>query len=360
MATKAASYSGEKIPVGWQDEKTLMAMMPTHLLINCPKLPPPLKQALIDRGLTVVENDWQPKPDLLRQVLACIVDFGGSVKSPIKAMRFRRWLSRYGVPIFSWNRDAPHNNNLKPWRLGLFDLLRPLDIYATHSLIDTRWRFADAVLFLPNAADVSAYNLRGNPEVILARLRDGGKYRCDISFFGALDGARYKEARDREAFFAALAQRLDALNISHRFVDTTQVALSLGEQIELIQSSRINLNFGARCDFGGFPPSGLPERCFGIPACGGFLLTDRRIHTADSFVVGKHLDEFATLDECVEKIRRYLADFPLSRNIAEAGWRHVMSRHTYADRAQEIHQALLEWHAGKRGQLGSTKTRTAG
>jgi len=330
-----------------------------HLIINYAKFPKPMGVALASCGITLVENDWQSGPEVLRRSLACIVDFGGSVKHPLRALEWKRRLSKYGVPALAWNRDAPHNNNLKPWRLGLFDLLRPLDIYTTHSLIDTRWRFADAVLFLPNAADVSVYHLRGKPEVVLARLRDERQYRWDVSFFGALDGERYKEAREREVFFAALAQRLDALNISHRFVDTTQAALSLDEQIELIQSSRINLNFGARCDFGGFLPSGLPERCFGIPACGGFLLTDRRIHTADSFVVGKHLDEFATLDECVEKIRCYVADFTRSREIAEAGWSHVMSRHTYANRAQEIHQALLEWHAGARGQLGSTKTRAA-
>ncbi len=328
-----------------------MTVSRTHLLINYPKFPAPLKHSLAKRGITLVEDNWQPDPGLLPQTLACIVDFGGSVKKPFQSLIWKHRLSRYGVPIFSWNRDAPHNNNLRTWMLALFKHLQPLDIYATHSLIDDRWRLADTVLYLPNAADTSQYNLRGEPDAVLKRLRDPAQYRWDVSFFGALDGIRYKEAASRQAFFGTLATRLDALGIRHRFVDTICTPLSLEEQVKLIQTSRINLNFGARCDYGDFPASGLPERCFGIPACGGFLLTDRRVHTADSFEIGRHLDEFADLDECVAKIRDYMDDFTRCRDIAEAGWRHVMRHHTYANRAETLHHALLDWHAGRRGLI---------
>lgn len=321
-----------------------MTTQRTHLLVNYPKFPVPLMQSLAERGITVIENNWQPDAALLRRTLACVIDFGGAVKHPFRARAWRHLMSRHRVPTFTWNRDAPHNNNLQPWRLALFDRLRPLDIYATHSCIDTRWRFAETVIFLPNAADTSSYNLRGTPDDVLAQLRDPSRYQWDVSFFGALDGARYKEAADRQAFFGALAAKLDALGIRHQFVDTTRTAMSLNEQVELIQTSRINLNFGARCDYGGFPASGLPDRCFGIPACGGFLLTDRRIHTADSFAIGSHLDEFTTLDECVFKIRHYLENFDKSRDIAETGWKHVISQHGHANRAATVHQALLDWH----------------
>ena len=323
----------------------------THLLINHAKFPAPLKHALAGRGLVLIEDDRQPASDLLRRALACVADFGGGVRHPLRALAWGRRMSRQGVPVIAWNRDAPHNNNLPPWRLTLFDRLRPLDIYATHSLVDTRWGFADTALFLPNAVDTSAYNLRGDPETVLTRLRDPGQYQWDVSFFGALDGGRYKEAADRQAFFGEMAARLDAFGICHRFVDTTHAVLSPDEQVALIQESRINLNFGARCDFGGFSASGLPERHFGIPACGGFLLTDRRIHTADSFEIGRHLDEFADLDECVEKIRSHLDDFDRSRDMAESGWRHVMRHHTYANRAETVHRALMDWHAGRRGLI---------
>lgn len=323
----------------------------THLLINYPKFPPPLKQCLAERGIVLVENDWRPVPDLLEQTLACVVDFGGSVKHPFRALRWSWRLSRYGVPVFAWNRDAPHNNNLRPWKLALFDSLRPLDIYATHSLIDSRWNFADTVLYLPNAADTSAYNLRGDSGRVITRLRNQESYRWDVSFFGALDGNRYQEAVSRQKFFALLAERLDALSISHRFVDNSCTSLSVDEQIELMQTSRININFGARCDFGNFPASGLPERYFGIPACGGFLLSDHRVHLGDCFRIGEHLDTFADLDDCVAKIRFYLDNFLVARSLAEAGWRHVMTYHTYAKRAEELHAVLIDWHTGRRGLI---------
>lgn len=267
---------------------------------------------------------------------------------------WKRHLSRYGVPVFAWNRDAPYHNNLPAWRLAVFDRLRPLDLYATHSLIDTRWNFADTVLYLPNAAATSAYNLRGEPGTVLARLRDPGQYRWDVSFFGILDGCYYKEVAHRKTFFDALATRLDALGIRYRFVDTIAAPISLEEQVDLIQASRINLSFGAYCDYSdhrNYPASGLPERFFGIPACGGFLLADRRTHTADSFEVGRHLDDFDGLNECVEKIRRILDNFGHSRDMAEAGWRYVMQHHTYANRAGTLHKSVLDWHAGQRGLM---------
>lgn len=339
-----------------------MTLARTHMLINSPKFPAPLKQSLAERGIVLIENEWQPDTDLLRRALACVVGFDvKNIKHPLRALAWKRRLSRYGVPVFSWNRDAPYHNNLPAWRLSLFDRLRPLDIYATHSLIDTRWRFAESVLYLPNAVEPSAYNLRGESGAVLARLRDPGQYRWDVSFFGTLLDKPHKEVVARQSFFSALAPRLDTLGIHHRFVDTARTPMSLEEQVELIQTSRINLNFGAYCDYCGnrtYAAAGLPERCFGIPACGGFLLADRRAHTADSFEIGRHLDEFGSLDECVEKIHHHLEHFGLGRDMAEAGWRHVMRHHAYANRAETMHNALLSWHAGRPSPVTDGVNRT--
>lgn len=321
-----------------------MTMTRDHILVAHQKFPAPLKRALSDRGLTLIENEHHPDPEILKRTLACIVDFGGGAKHPLRARRWKNLMSRHGIPVCVWNRDAPHNNNLKPWRLAVFNRMHTIDIYATHSLVDTRWHFSDTVLFLPNAADTASYNLRGTPGDVFARLRDSNQYRWDVSFFGAIDATQYKEAKIRQQFFSALSARLRAQNIRHNFVDTTHKGLPLEEQVDLIQSSHINLNFGARCDYGGFPPSGLPERCFGIPACGGFLLTDRRTHTRDSFEIGRHLDEFYDINDCVHKIQHHLLNFNHCRIIAEEGWHHVMQLHTYANRAEALHLALIAWH----------------
>lgn len=328
-----------------------MTTVRDQLLILHPKLPTALKRSLANRGLTLIEGDRHPDKVMLSRALACFADFGSDVKHLVRAFRWKARMSSHGVPVVTWNRDAPHNNNLPPWRLALFNKLRLLDLYATHSVIDKRWDFASAVLFLPNAVDITEYNLRGEAERVFARLRDPNSHRWDVFFYGALDGGRYQEAIARQQFFTDLADRLDSLGIRYHFVDNITTRLTTDEQVANIQASCININFGARCDFGGFPPSGLPERCFGIPACGGFLLTDERTHVADSFDIGRHLDTFRDIDDCVLKIRHYLANPMLCRTVAEAGWRHVMDYHTYDVRAKTLHDAFLAWHARHRGML---------
>jgi len=61
--------------------------------------------------------------------------------------------------------------------------------------------------------------------------------------------------------------------------------MSIAEQIELIQRSRINLNFGACCEYGAPVASDFPERCYWIPACAGFLLCDKSAHALDNFSI---------------------------------------------------------------------------
>jgi spore maturation protein CgeB len=258
----------------------------------------------------------------------------------------RRFLRRQGIPLFVWNQDAPHYLNRAAWRLDWLDRARLFDLYATHSLVDARRSFADSLLYLPNAADTTRYHLHG---ATLGELREPARYEHDVSFFGAMDGSRYKEMRGRQEFFAALGGRLARRGI--RFVFRESAGMSIEEQVALIQSSRINLNFGASCDYGAPVASGLPERCYGIPACGGFLLCDRRTHAKDDFTIGENWAEFDGLDDCVTQIEYWLANFAAARDLAERCHAHVLARHTYAHRAATLHNALLAWHEGKRGRL---------
>jgi spore maturation protein CgeB len=117
-------------------------------------------------------------------------------------------------------------------------------------------RTAPPVLLFPNAADTQRYDLR---DANLAGLRDPARYEYDVSFFGAMDGKRYKEMRARQEFFAALGERLQERGI--RFLFRESSGMSVEEQVALVQTSRINLNFGASCDYGSSVASGLPERC---------------------------------------------------------------------------------------------------
>ena len=317
------------------------------LLIAHGSLHPALRRELAARGLILRESRrWQDAdrsdPD---RILGAYTWFYEGLRHPLTIWGMRRWSRRQRIPLFVWNQDAPHYLNRAGWRLDVLDHARLYDIYATHTLVDAR-RFADTVLYFPNAADTTRYNLAGNS---LEALRETASYDYDVSFFGAMDGSRYKEMQERQDFFAALGERLKARKI--RFLFREASGMSIAEQVALIQKSRINLNFGASCDYRAPIASGLPERCYGIPACGGFLLCDRRSHARDDFTPGVDWAEFDGLDDGVAQIEHWLANFSAARELAERCHATVMARHTYAHRAEALHHTLLDWHLGKRGKL---------
>ena len=318
------------------------------LLIAHGSLHPALRRALAARGLSLRESRRWRDADRSepQRILGAYTWFYEGLRHPLTIWGMHRFLLRQGIPLFVWNQDTPHYLNRAAWRLDWLDRARLFDIYATHSLIDTRRNFADSTLYLANAADITRYHLHG---AALADLRDPAGYELDVSFFGAMDGLRYKEMRSRQEFFAALGVRLTARRI--RFLFRESAGMSVEEQVALIQNSRINLNFGASCDYGAPVASGLPERCYGIPACGGFLLCDQRTHAADDFTPGENWTGFSGLEDCVAQIEHWLANFAAARDLAERCHAHVMTHHTYAQRAAVLHNALLAWHAGKRGQL---------
>ncbi len=317
------------------------------LLIAHGSLHPALRRELAARGLELRESrSWRDadRTDPQR-ILGAYTWFYEGLRHPLTVWSMRHWLRRHGIPLFVWNQDAPHYLNRAAWRLDLLDRARLYDIYATHTLVDAR-RFAASLLYLPNAADTARYHLAGTA---LGALRDGARYDYDVSFFGAMDGSRYKEMQARQDFFAALGERLATRNI--RFLFRESAGMSVDEQVRLIQRSRINLNYGASCDYNAPVASGLPERCYGIPACGGFLLCDRRTHARDDFSPGENWAEFDGLEDCVEQIAYWLDHFDAARDLAERCHAHVMAHHTYVHRAEDLHSALQAWHAGKRGRL---------
>ncbi|MSQ87925.1 MAG: glycosyltransferase family 1 protein [Betaproteobacteria bacterium] len=311
------------------------------ILDNAPKGPTPLISAIEALGVEVLRGVWQPDEALLARTDACLVSFYDCLKRPLEVWRLKRALARHAIPLVVWNRDAPGYMNKARWRLALLERAKLIDLYASHALADGR-RFAHTQLLLQNAAQTDAHNLAG---LRLADLDDPTRYRYDVGFFGTLDGETYKEYRARAQFFLALAQRLAGLGITHTFIDTRQTPLSPAEQRDLIQRTRINLNFGAGCEYGYALGHGLPERCFGVPACGGFLLSDRRLHAAEAFEAGSEWSEFEGLDQALARIRHFLDRFGEARAVAAKAYARVMRAHTYRHRAGEILAAIDAWRA---------------
>ena len=314
------------------------------ILDNAPKAPTPLIGAIEALGVEVVRGAWRPEAALLERIGACFVSFYDCLKRPLEVWRLKRTLARRDIPLVVWNRDSPGYLNKAPWRLALLERAKLIDLYASHALGDGR-RFAHTQLLLHNAAQTDDYNLGG---LHLADLDAPARYRYDVGFFGTLAGERYKEYQARAEFFAALARRLEGLGIAHAFIDTRRTPLAPAEQRDLIQRTRINISFGAGCEYGHAVGHGLTERCFGVPACGGFLLSDRRLHAAAAFEAGREWAEFDGLEAALERIAHFLAHFGEARAIAARAHARVMREHTYAHRAGEMLAAIDAWREARR------------
>ena len=307
------------------------------VILNYRKGFPPVQEAFEQLGYRVLQNDWSPSRDTLARCACCAINLYEGIRSPWAAFALKRRLQGTGVPLIGLDRDAPWHMGIRRRRLALFRLLRPLDIYASHTMQPT-WNFAPLKIYNANAVWVRNFNLHGRS---LEEMRDPAFYEYDVSFLGNMDGERYKEHAERARFFTALRPRLDALGISHYIRHSS--GIDEAEQIRAIQRSRINLSYRSSCDHGGTLSWGLPERCYGVPARGGFLLTDERRHAADDFDLASEWAGFTDLDDCLAKIQYWLAHFEQSRRIAEAAHARVMRDHTYEKRAERLIAAAQNW-----------------
>lgn len=322
------------------------------ILVNENK-PSPLVLALGDLGIETCRTQWQPGPALLDRTSACFVSLYDCISHPLRIYRLRRILRERNIPLVAWNRDAPGYLNKRKWQLDWLEQAQLIDIYLSHALPDER-RFAGTQALLHNAAQVENYNLNG---ATLAQLDRSDHYLYDVSFFGAIDSSRHKEYQKRQKFFSRLASVLIDQGISFNFIDTLRTPLSIAQQISLVQTSRINLNFDAGCEYGSPVGYGLPERCFGIPACGGFLLSDARRHAQDAFDPVSEWAEFRDDGELLTKITHYLSHFDEARAIARQAHVRVMRDHTYRQRALQAVELIENWReswqklASRQGQL---------
>lgn len=316
-----------------------------QLIFNFRKGFAPLKEGLEACGCTVFDNLWEPSEAQLKETDACIINFYEGVRQPWRTWRLKTKLKRHGIPLIGIDRDAPWHLGVRRRRLWLFSLLRPLDIYATHTLQPTL-TFAPETVYQANAAWTRYYHLHGTT---LEEMRRPDFFRHDVSFVGNLDGQRYREHCERAEFFSELEHRLSSIGINCLFRHAENLPIS--EQVEIIQRSRINLNAGAAADHGGERSWGLPERCYGVPACGGFLLSDERRHASGDFEPGTEWVDFHNMEDCVARIRHYIAHPGEARAIAEAAHLRVMRDHTYERRAESLIRVIREWrenHAHKK------------
>lgn len=96
---------------------------------------------------------------------------------------------------------------------------------------------------------------------------------------------------------------------------------------EGIWRSKINLSFITHSNMDEFV-----HKSFEVAGCGGFLLAERSEGHRQRFVEDEEAVFFSTLEECVEKIRRYLPDEAARAKIAVAGQARALRDGYHNDR----------------------------
>lgn len=291
-----------------------------------------LEEALQALGHSVIYNVWDINEIMAIDAGAVIFEFKQIVKEEIRFLKLTYRLKRAGIPTATWCLDIP-NIGARYWKIPLGLRAGLVDVFATHSMqgVKDLKGIRSSLLYLPNAAWTSRYNLG---KVSMEDLRNPDIYNLDVSFVGNIDSKKHPEHRHRTDFLNSLAGLLRQNGCSYRFEDGR--FLNTGEQIELIQRSKVNITFGCAADRPGNRSWGLPERCYGIPACGGFLLSDERAHAADDFIAGEEIAMFKGLDDCLQKILHYREASDERRGIAERAYRRVLKEHTYVRRAERL------------------------
>jgi hypothetical protein len=115
---------------------------------------------------------------------------------------------------------------------------------------------------------------------------------------------------------------------------------------EGIWKSKINLSFLTHANQDEFA-----HKSFEIAACEGFLLVERSEGHLKRFVEDEEAVFFSTIEECVEKIRRYLPDEAARKRIAAAGHARAERSGYYNDRQVGLIVERVRQMLGAGGQF---------
>ncbi len=296
----------------------------------------PLVAALREIGQEVIQCDYHQFESLLPGCIGYYGNLFSEIKRPSTFVAMRRALTRQSIPYIFWNRDAPWHVGIKPHYRYLLQAMKPVDLYLAHSIQDAGWFTRGEPHYFPNAARRSYCQATLSPAFAKPEL-----WRYDISFFGAIGNEKRTNCLHRKIFLDTVRSHLEQRGIVTRWriIDTIHEPLTEVQQLELIRTTRINLNFGAMCDLPGNPSWGMPERVFGIPAAGGFLLTDWRESIPDTFP-DDSCDHFRTPSECVEKIIHYLGNPEIMCARGKRLHTEVLAHNTYEVRAKQLMDLL--------------------
>jgi spore maturation protein CgeB len=228
---------------------------------------------------------------------------------------------------------------------------------------DDHWRFEDFTRYMAPAFDLAVttdadslpkYRQLPNTRVLLSQWACNryaynhvtAELEHEVTFVGQLHG-------DRKQTVARLGSA--GFPVECWGFGWPAGVLEHDEMVQVFASSRINLNLSNSSEVSGFnarlrrllrfhpPPLRPPQikgRNFEVPGCGGFLLTERVPHLERYFELDSEVAVFDGPDDLVDKVRYWLEHDEERQSVAGAGYRRVMSEHTYDHRFAAIFEEL--------------------
>jgi len=148
-------------------------------------------------------------------------------------------------------------------------------------------------------------------------------YAADVSAVGAYEEDRYtrllyiaKHGIKVNIWGGGWGHCVDA----HHNLNVKNLFLYGEDYSKVISKSKINLNFLRKMN-----RDTITSRSIEIPACKGFMLSERTERQKEVFIEGVEADYFSSNEELLEKIRFYLANSRLRNEIASNGFSKCIS-----------------------------------
>ena len=214
---------------------------------------------------------------------------------------------------------------------------RNYDLFCTTSrlaLAEHRRRGVEPALYLPFAADPDVYR----PLDLTPGER--ARYGCQVGFVGIWYDERQRLLEALTSFDLAIyGPRWRHKRVpSRRLLPYVRGKGLWGEEVvKFYQAAAVNVNIHA---WHGIAPSGMNMRCFDLPACGAFLLTDVVEELEEVFTPGREVEVFGDAEELADKVRYYLAHDAERLSIARRGRAVITAGHTYRHRMAELLEAV--------------------
>ena len=210
------------------------------------------------------------------------------------------------------------------YRLGLknYDSVFTTKAYNVSEL--KNFNAKKVTLFLDSYSEFLHHPVRLSPE-------DEKAYGCDVSAIGAFEPERAEsclylaqnglKVHVWGGLWQSWVNKHPNLIVHNQFLFGEQYAKG-------ISATKVNLNFLRKIN-----RDEVTSRSVEIPACGGFMITERTKRHADFFEEGKEAEFFGTNEELLKKVEFYLKNDSLRNQIARAGYDRCL-RSGYSMRAQ--------------------------